>query len=324
MPGSSSSSGGARNHHFVPQFYLKGFATRRSKEAPLQVYDLKDKRSFSTRPRNVAAQRDYNRIEVDGVDPNVVETHFAVWEGEADQAFRRIIQSESIAAEEDFAFVIQLMARLFVAGPGFRSQRDDFMQRVATQMMHTIVSSEEVYESTTRRAREAGHVTGDHVPYEEMRSVVMGGGLTAQTSREELIRQEVTLWPEMIHVLARRHWSLMIAGGDAGEYVTSDRPAILQWTEPDAQRGFYPPGLGVGGTTITFPISKTLALRGTYEEEGRTVRASRQLVAALNTQATATAMRQVYCARDFPFWDLDQQIRPFSQSLAWQRHVAPE
>lgn len=36
----AGSPGGARNHHFVPQYYLKGFATPRSKDGKLCVFDL--------------------------------------------------------------------------------------------------------------------------------------------------------------------------------------------------------------------------------------------------------------------------------------------
>ena len=70
----SDENGGARNHHFVPQFYLKGFARPRSKDGRLTVFDLKTRKSFATRPRNVAARRDYNRIEIEGQDPNAIES----------------------------------------------------------------------------------------------------------------------------------------------------------------------------------------------------------------------------------------------------------
>ncbi|QDX27004.1 DUF4238 domain-containing protein [Sphingomonas suaedae] len=69
--------GGARNHHFVPQYYLKGFATPRSKDGWLSVFDLKEQKSFKTWPRNVAARRDYHRVDIERVDPNIVETQLA-------------------------------------------------------------------------------------------------------------------------------------------------------------------------------------------------------------------------------------------------------
>jgi hypothetical protein len=60
----NDTDGGARNHHFVPQFYLKGFAKPRSKDGKLIVFDLKNRKTFVTRTRNVAAKRDYNRVDI--------------------------------------------------------------------------------------------------------------------------------------------------------------------------------------------------------------------------------------------------------------------
>ena len=104
-----SPPGGARNHHFVPQYYLKGFATPRSKDGWLSVFDLKEQKSFKTRPRNVAARRDYHRVDIDGVDPNIVETQLATLDDQADKAFRRVIAARSIADRDDFSFLLTLI-----------------------------------------------------------------------------------------------------------------------------------------------------------------------------------------------------------------------
>src|SRR4051812_1710975 len=85
-PEMSKNGGGARNHHFVPQFYLKGFAKPRSKDGKLFVCDMKERRRFQTRPRNVAAKRDFNRVEAEHIDPNIVESQLSAIESEFDQA----------------------------------------------------------------------------------------------------------------------------------------------------------------------------------------------------------------------------------------------
>ncbi|RZI39825.1 DUF4238 domain-containing protein [Herbaspirillum sp. HC18] len=71
----------ARNHHWVPQCYLKGFAKSRGKSAKLFVIDAIERKTFQTIPRNVASERDFNKIEVDGVDPNHIESGYAHFEG---------------------------------------------------------------------------------------------------------------------------------------------------------------------------------------------------------------------------------------------------
>jgi hypothetical protein len=116
---STNANSGARNHHFVPQYYLKGFARPRSKDGKLIVFDLKERKSFVTRPRNVAARRDYNRVEIDGQDPNIVEDQLGILEANADRAFRRIIATRSIDNRDDFSFVLTLIARIALSNPLF-------------------------------------------------------------------------------------------------------------------------------------------------------------------------------------------------------------
>jgi hypothetical protein len=72
--------GQARKHHYVPQCYLKGFARNRSKKAQLFVVDSSVKRAFITTPQNVATERDFNRIDIDGEDPNLIESSYAEFE----------------------------------------------------------------------------------------------------------------------------------------------------------------------------------------------------------------------------------------------------
>lgn len=59
-----------RRQHFVPQFYLRGFAGEKDQ---LFVVDRPSKKTFRTAPKNVAAERDFNRVEVEGIAPNAVE-----------------------------------------------------------------------------------------------------------------------------------------------------------------------------------------------------------------------------------------------------------
>lgn len=56
--------GGPRKHHYVSQFYLRGFTDDKKQ---LLVTDRPTEKVFRTNPTNVAAQRDFNTIE--GEDP---------------------------------------------------------------------------------------------------------------------------------------------------------------------------------------------------------------------------------------------------------------
>ena len=68
----------ARNHHFVPQGYLAGFTDTGTREGRLYVLDLQTQKAFATRPRNVAAQRDFNRIDVEDQRPDALNKHLEI------------------------------------------------------------------------------------------------------------------------------------------------------------------------------------------------------------------------------------------------------
>lgn len=316
----SDSSSGARNHHHVPQCYLKGFAKPRSKEGKLTVFDMKTRKSFQTRPRNVAAVRDYNRVDIPNVDPNFVETQLAIFESDLDRSIRRIVEARSIDNANDRNTVLALVARLFVAGPHFRGVRDKFMSDIADKMMRNIVATPERWHSASEQvAREVDDF--EPLPYETMRDAVMEGRITPRTSREALIEQEMKIWPEIMPYLTERSWLLFVARPDAGDFATSDRPCTLRNSQPDEHMGIYGIGLGMSRTDVIFPLTRHLALLGRFEGGGGILEADRRLVAAVNVATLMTAERQLYAAEDFPITDDDGSAQSFSASHIWRERI---
>lgn len=321
MSGMSAGSGGARNHHFVPQFYLKGFAKPRSKAGKLFVCDLKEGRRFQTKPRNVAARRDFNRLEGAHFDPNIVESQLGAIEGELDQAFRRIIAARSTSSRADFSAVLALVARLFIAHPQFRDQRDRFMSDVAKKMMLSMVASPERWNDLTAQAQADGIIIDQPLDYAEMKVAVEEGRIVPRANKDILMAQEFDLWPTLLPLLERRNWTLFVSSPTAGDFATSDRPCTLRWSEPGTDFGIYGPGLGLKGTSVIFPISRHLAIDGRFEGGGGVLPATSELVAAVNVATLTSAMRQVYSAEDFPITDLDQNVRAFSESELWLERI---
>ena len=78
----------ARNHHYLPQGYLGAFTNTGTREGQLYVFDLVTRRSFRTRPRNVAAEKDFNRFEANGYSPDFLETSLSGVEGAATSVMR--------------------------------------------------------------------------------------------------------------------------------------------------------------------------------------------------------------------------------------------
>jgi Protein of unknown function (DUF4238) len=104
----------ARRHHYVPQCYLKGFCRHRDKPK-LFVVDAKRLSTFATHPANVAAERDFHAVEIDGLSPDALENQFAQFESDLSHSLERIISARSIADEADRATTIAYAERQFYA-----------------------------------------------------------------------------------------------------------------------------------------------------------------------------------------------------------------
>src|SRR3974390_2669136 len=110
----------ARDHHFLPQCYLAGFTDTGTVDGRLCVYDFVAERFFRQKPKNVAFEVDFNRINVDGHPPDALERAFGEFEGNAAAVVRRICESGELPADEDLSYVLNLIALLATRNPRMR------------------------------------------------------------------------------------------------------------------------------------------------------------------------------------------------------------
>ena len=80
----------AKDHHFVPVCYLAAFTDTGTEDGRLYVFDFEVGRFFRRRPRNVAFEKHFNRVEIDGQPPDTLEKAFGQFEGQAISVVRSI------------------------------------------------------------------------------------------------------------------------------------------------------------------------------------------------------------------------------------------
>lgn len=314
-----STAGGARNHHYVPQCYLRGFARNRSKKAQLFVVDLQEGKAFPTRPRNVAAQRDYNRIEIPGKDPNLVEEGYAAFEAKLAPALVRLDEKGDFASDDDKYLVLELIAILVSRNPGFRESRRSGYAQVAKVMGNMLVATEERYESQMSAAQKAGFLKEPPLPYEEMRSFIEEERYTIEVSTTSHVAMELKLLEHIRKRIHARGWTLMKAPTQGAGFVTSDHPVVLTWDEPE--RKHLPPGFAHKDTSVFFPVSKNFALLGRFDSpEHPPIELDEAGVSRVNTGTVLHALRQVYAESDrFLFMDAAKATRRGCDLLACLR-----
>jgi hypothetical protein len=284
----------ARNHHFVPQCYLKGFVRHRDKPK-LFVVDLRKRTAFQTHPRNVAAERDFHAIDLEGQSPDALEGALAQFEGPLADALGRIIAHREIRAEEDRVYLLNLVAMLAVKNPRHRQTFMAFQERVYDMIGNVITANDEIWNSQIRWAKEAGFIEKEStVTREQAREFLDRGEYTLEMGAGYHVGLELDVFDKVLPCFADRHWMLLRAPEGSPGFITSDHPVCLFWSDPEARRGPFPPGHGMKGTEVLFPISPGLAWIGTFEHPARIIDTTEEQVRTFNAAVLDVCDRQVY------------------------------
>ena len=289
----------ARKHHWVPQCYLKGFSKSRSKKAKLHVIDAIARKTFQATPRSVAWARDFNRIEVDELPPNMIENGLSSFEGQVDKALERICVQREFSNTDDRILVLNLIALLAVRNPRKRENWRQFHEDISKKLMGFTLSTKERYESSLAGAKKAGVLSaGDDVTYEQARDFVARGELKVDVPTTRHVALEMQSVDTVLPLLLGRKWILLIAPTNSGGFVTTDHPVVLQWIDAKDKGAFYSPGFGLRGTEVIFPLSHDIALSGTFEGREAAMEVTADIVAATNGIVIAYGHRQVYALDD--------------------------
>jgi len=132
--------------------------------------------------------------------------------------------------------------------------------------------------------------------FEEMKAFHESGKYRVNVSNEFHITNEMSAIHAVLPTLYDRKWTLHVSNEQNGEFVTTDRPALLTYLNPGEMPPLLrnSPGHGMGSTELLFPVTPYMALRGLFEAEEGTVAASPAAVAAFNAKMIAFCRGQVY------------------------------
>ena len=283
----------ARNHHFISQGYLAGFTEEGTRDSRLHVYDLASHSVFQTKPRNVGAERDFNRIDVDGQDPDVLERALGEFEGKAISIIRGIRTSGTLPNDVDFSYVLNLMALFIVRNPRRRRQMNDARHNVVRVIGDLLTSDKRLFEHHMAQAKENGFVPQDaEVAFPELGQFIRDDQFTTSVSTSESLWLELGGFDHALRLLGSRYWSLVTAGVGAPDFVTCDHPVTPVFK--DSKR-HGPIGYELPETEVSFPLNTRQALLGVFKDPlALSIKASAGQVAAINGRTICHAARQVY------------------------------
>jgi hypothetical protein len=290
-----------KGHHYVPVMYLRGFTGAKDQ---LFVIDRPTKKPFRTAPGNVAKIRQFNRVEVEGMDPNAIEKALSEFEGEVAPALERIKAEKSLAVEADRSLLVNFMAAIALRNPRRRRDLGKIISIAKRKDFANSFGTREKFGATVGEMKAKGAWNEKAaLTFEELGEIVKDEDFLA--SKEEIMIAEIDHHDGLTEQLWNRRWQMLIAADDSGGFVTTDDPVCLRWSD-GSKHGGMSPGFAMEQTEVIFPLSTKLALRGTFEGEEDVVDASAAMVARTNSLIVSNAENQVY-AHDHAFRFLRQE-----------------
>jgi hypothetical protein len=288
----------ARAHHYVPQCYLNNFTTG----GKILAVDLQNGKHFRTNPKNVAQERDFNRVVSDKVAPDYLEKQYGEFESKVAPILKGLRAGEKCSKPE-FDHLLNLITLLANRNPRHRKTFSEFQDDVAQQVLRLATATPERWESQVKRARQAGALDNiKDVPYETIRDLVANQKIKLAATTSQHAALELDVFDDLLEVIAQRTWHWLHADATSGGFITSDHPVCLFSNVPP--KGLQALGYGMTGTTVYFPLSPFLALCGEFDGRTGDYKADTFEVGALNRRMVNHAHRQIYAANDkFAFFD---------------------
>jgi hypothetical protein len=248
----------ARRHHFLPQGYLAGFTDTGRKDGSLHVLDIKTQRSFFTSPLNVAVEKDFKRVDIEGRAIDAIETALAPIEDRAVQAIRRVVESEEFPNDADHNLILNLLSLVLSQNPKSRRALNSTRAREADEKLSRLISSQVTWEHYVSVARKAGEELRGDITYDRARRFVEERRYRIEFSTEGTLRAEFSAQDQLLSALGRRTWTVLLAPRMGPYLIASDYPFSL--TMEYGFRGH--PTFMSDNTELFFPLSKTVGFIG--------------------------------------------------------------
>ena len=287
----------SRNHHYIPQFYLRGFTAPNGKKKQVQVIDKIEGRHYSSNPRNVAAQRDFNRVNIPGHTIDEAENLFAQMETEFAIVLKHMGDTLTSPKESDILTLFYFVALLHGHNLHVRKSLANSESEIIKQILRSLVTSRERYESKMEHVYGEG---GEVVDYEKVKRFVDEERFDIKYGHGHHLAYELQAMDAVWPLLAQRQWSLLIAANGMSDFVCSDRPVSLVRTDMESlDNPYHPdalPGLDMPNTELTVPINRCMALVATFEHKSYVATVSEETIAEFNARTIHSAVRQIYCS----------------------------
>lgn len=301
-----------RKHHYVSKFYLAGFTKSGTEDGELYVLDQRQRKRWKSTPAKTAHKRNFHAIATrPDADPMVVERALGDIETKCSRVISCIIEQRKLPTGEDLDILINFVALMAVRVPAIRNTISDFIDDVVKKLTRTMLGSEQGWQEF-KRAYEASSQEADFTR-EEMKAFVDSDDYTVNFERSWHVGMMLELGSKLVPALVQRKWSISIAEDEAPDLICSDRPVCLTWYTSESPP--LPPGFAHQDTAVIMPISRRIAIAGTFEDHPTNSTLDSHDVATVN-RSTREYANQLYSSEPEFAWAMtDERVGNASELL---------
>ncbi|CAD6524799.1 hypothetical protein LMG28140_01687 [Paraburkholderia metrosideri] len=308
-------AGRARKHNCVLQRYLSGFTRNHDKNSQLYVVDSAVAHAFVTTPVSVAAEREFSPIEIDTDGPASIQLSYGQFELELASAVTRINSKGDFSSDADRALILKLIAQLAMLSPDCMEGARRYNGETTGSLSEFAIANREGWESQKQTVAQPGTKGVVDLTREKLRTLGGRNDETIAALTTEHHEQDLLAMTTIYNLLHRRSWIVARATSSSGGFITSDRPVTLSWDDVEREAGPDVPGLGLQGTSVFFPLTKDLVMRGRFDGRVGTLELPITTVAGINSRTIFYADHQIYAETDrFRFLD-EHLLMRYGQEL---------
>jgi Protein of unknown function (DUF4238) len=283
-----------RRHHYIPQFYLRGFG---DDKGHVRVVDLRAQKHFACSSENIAHVRDFYAFEnPDGeIDFSVETEFFNGVDGEAAQIIDKINKGREVTMERDWEGLCHFIASLEVRTPSQRQVSYERQQYISDLFNEPLATSLEACET---RLREHEAKTGEKPVITAKELQEYAASHQVEIPQAEHIGLMMSVIPQSEAIIRQMTPHLFSAGGSE-RFISSDSPIVkIDTNEELAREGLMGVGWATPEVQAVIPLTKTRCLVLDWGSEPGVSTVDDRTVASLNALQLLASFQYAFADTD--------------------------
>jgi len=146
-----------RQYHYVSEFYLANFTDSGKKEGLLWVLDKEELKQWKGKPSEVGCQKNFYRIEIPDIKPNLMEEILSSYESQAAPVVKKIIDTKTLPTDNDLTTLITMVALMALRTPHFRKIYEKPLRRMVKIISKKMLSSPNQWKEIQEEMKKNGY-----------------------------------------------------------------------------------------------------------------------------------------------------------------------